>query len=199
MTDKHIKKITGFKVDKATEDELMDFSRYELVDIILAYREEYNELTRVHTKLNEKLQAKEQECERLNEELQDIEELYIANATLLNVRLELITELEEQLDQLKEQLEAYIMEAEEGKEINAELKAQLLDQEAETLKAGGIIHKLEQTLTEIKPILEFYANSKMGEEQPDKTYKIMLSGGYVMAYDPKPAREALQKISEVVG
>lgn len=57
--------------------------------------------------------------------------------------------------------------------------------------------KQNKTLAEIKPILEFYANSKMGEEQPDRTYKIMLSDGYVMAYDPKPARQALQKISEV--
>ncbi len=56
--------------------------------------------------------------------------------------------------------------------------------------------KYKQTLTEIKPILEFYANSKMGEEQPDGTYKVMLSRGYVMVYDPKPARQGLQKISE---
>ena len=55
--------------------------------------------------------------------------------------------------------------------------------------------KLKQTLNEIKPTLEFYANSKMGEEQPDKTYHIMLNGGYIMVYDPKPARQALQKIS----
>ena len=57
--------------------------------------------------------------------------------------------------------------------------------------------KLKQTLAEIKPILEFYANSNMGEEQPDKTYHIMLNGCYIMVYDPKPARQALQKISEV--
>ena len=57
--------------------------------------------------------------------------------------------------------------------------------------------KYEQTLAEIKPILEFYANSNMGEEQPDKTYHIMLNGSYIMVYDPKPARQALQKISEV--
>ena len=57
--------------------------------------------------------------------------------------------------------------------------------------------KLKQTLAEIKPILEFYANSNMGEEQPDKTYHIMLNGSYIMVYDPKPARQALQKISEV--
>ena len=59
------------------------------------------------------------------------------------------------------------------------------------------MNKAEQILNEIKPILEFYANSKIGEEQVDGTYKIMLSGGYVMAYDPTPARQALQKISEV--
>ena len=57
--------------------------------------------------------------------------------------------------------------------------------------------ELKQTLTEIKPILEFYANSNMGEEQPDKTYHIMLNGSYIMVYDPKPARQALQKICEV--
>ena len=57
--------------------------------------------------------------------------------------------------------------------------------------------KLKQTLAEIKTILEFYANSNMGEEQPDKTYHIMLNGSYIMVYDPKPARQALQKISEV--
>ena len=57
--------------------------------------------------------------------------------------------------------------------------------------------KLKQTLAEIKPILEFYANSNMGEEQPDKTYHIMVNGSYIMVYDPKPARQALQKISEV--
>ena len=59
------------------------------------------------------------------------------------------------------------------------------------------LRKLRKTLAEIKPILEFYANSKMGEEQPDRTYKIMLSNGYIMTYDPKPAREALSKINEV--
>lgn len=56
---------------------------------------------------------------------------------------------------------------------------------------------LKQTLAEIKPILKFYANSNMGEEQPDKTYKIILNGRYITVYDPKPARQALQKISEV--
>ena len=56
--------------------------------------------------------------------------------------------------------------------------------------------KLKQTLAEIKPILEFYANSNMEEEQPDRTYKFMLCGSYLTIYDPKPARQALQKIKE---
>lgn len=70
--------------------------------------------------------------------------------------------------------------------LEAKLKAK--EQECEELK---------QTLTEIKPILEFYANSNMGDEQPDRTYKIVLNGSYITVYDPKPARQALQKISEV--
>jgi hypothetical protein len=66
--------------------------------------------------------------------------------------------------------------------------------------------KLRQTLTEIKPILEFYANSTIGEEQEDGTFRIELSYKYGSSnmygapcyykYNPKPAKQALQKISE---
>lgn len=76
-------------------------------------------------------------------------------------------ELQEQLDQLKDELEAYKMEAEEGKEINAELKAEneelkkcyknnlaLLDkQETNTTKLINKVMKLEQALQEIKELL----------------------------------------------
>lgn len=41
-----------------------------------------------------------------------------------------------------------------------QLKAQLLDQEAETLKAGGIISLLEQTLAEIKEYLQPFKKKK---------------------------------------
>ena len=62
--------------------------------------------------------------------------------------------------------------------------------------------KLKQTLAEIKPVLELYANSKIGEAQPDGTYKIIVEdskvlGGMYITFDPKPAKQALQKISEV--
>lgn len=59
------------------------------------------------------------------------------------------------------------------------------------------INKLATCIEKIKPILELYANSKIGEEQLDGTYKIMLGDSYIMFYDPRPAREALRKISEV--
>ena len=63
-------------------------------------------------------------------------------------------ELQEQLDQLKEQLNAYKMETEEGKEINAELKAEndLFRTCHDNEQAKR--RKLEQTLTEIKEIAE---------------------------------------------
>ena len=60
--------------------------------------------------------------------------------------------------------------------------------------------KLKQTLIEIKPVLELYANSKIGEEQLDGTYKIIVEdskvlGDMYITFDPRPAKQALQKIS----
>ena len=56
--------------------------------------------------------------------------------------------------------------------------------------------RLKQTLAEIKDVLKFYANSKIGQQQEDGSYKILLNDSYITIYDPEPAREALQKISE---
>ena len=76
--------------------------------------------------LNKTIQAKEQECEELKgismKKCPKCGEVYLNSVGM---------EAFNQLDQLK---------------------AQLLDQEAETLKAGEIIHNLKQTLTEIKEI-----------------------------------------------
>ena len=53
-------------------------------------------------------------------------------------------------------------------------------------------------------ILEFYnANSKVGEKQEDGTYKIIVEnskalGSTYITFDPKPAKQALQKINEVI-
>ena len=76
------------------------------------------------------------------------------------------------LNQVLEQLNAYKMEAEEGKEINAELKAE----NEEWKKANDCIlttlnviaegnKKLRQTLAEIKEIAEKYKNLNFGEQQ----------------------------------
>jgi hypothetical protein len=97
-----------------------------------------------------------------------------------------ILRLEEEIDQLKAE--------------NEELKEQL---ELNTANAVVIdmaqrLFKLKQALKEIKEILNFYANSKIGEKRGNGTYKILLNGGCILNYDPKPAIEALKKISEVL-
>ena len=71
-------------------------------------------------KLLQLLQDKEQECEELKERLESFQKDY------------------SKLYQVVEN-KGYIKELDQ-------LKAQLLDQEAETLKAGGIIYALKQTL-----------------------------------------------------
>ena len=80
----------------------------------------------------------------------------------------------------------------DGKEKNLVIQAVELNERYDNLK---------QTLTEIKPILELYANSKVGEEQLDGTYKITVKNSSVLGdtyitFDPRPAKQALQKISE---
>jgi chromosome segregation ATPase len=143
--------------------------------------------------LGEQLKHKEQECE-------GFKELY--NYYAFDRRKpENITELKICINGVNEEL---IRLQQENEELTTKC-SQLEESFKET--ADGLLkiqyaladhcNKYSKTLAEIKPILEFYANSKIGEEQPDRTYKIMLSGGYIMVYDPKPAREALRKINEV--
>ena len=95
-------------------------------------------------------------------------------------------ELQEQLDQLKEQLNAYKMETEEGKEINAELKAEndLFRTCHDNEQAKR--RKLEQTLTEIKEIAE----------DADRKLFVTISDDYTEGYCWL-GRIILQKISEV--
>ena len=78
----------------------------------------------------------------------------------------------------------------DGKEKNLVIQAMELNERYDNLK---------QTLTEIKPILELYANSKVGEEQLDGTYKITVKNSSILGdtyitFDPRPAKQALQKI-----
>ena len=78
----------------------------------------------------------------------------------------------------------------DGKEKNLVIQAVELNERYDNLK---------QTLAEIKPILELYANSKIGEEQLDGTYKITVKNSSVLGdtyitFDPRPAKQALQKI-----
>lgn len=72
-------------------------------------------------------------------------------------------------------------------------------------------NRLYNCLQEAKEVLEYYANSTLGELQDDGTYKYFISEKQqptfhatgttypreILTYDPRPAKEALQKISEV--
>ena len=75
--------------------------------------------------------------------------------------LKIIRELEQKLKDKEQECEAYKMEAEEGKEINAELKAE--NEELKGVVDENFLHALEEqdradkyfkTLTEIKEIAE---------------------------------------------
>lgn len=55
----------------------------------------------------------------------------------------------------------------------------------------------EQKLEKIKPILEYYANSYIGEKQSDGRYKYNLDNENCILYDPRKAKEGLKIIDEV--
>ena len=107
---------------------------------------------------------------------------------------------------LREQLEAYKMEAEEGKEINAELKAEneelkkcyknnsaLLDfEETNTTKLVNKVMKLEQTLTEIKEIAE----TQQSWNECNMKFTETESEDDIFAYNWSALKQILQKISE---
>ena len=103
---------------------------------------------------------------------------------------------EKECEEFKKQVEVFTRQLEKAnKEVIAEKEKNATRRQKN--------EKLEQVVAKIKPILELYANSKVGEEQLDGTYKIfvedlkVLGGTYITYYDPRPAKQALQKISEV--
>ena len=102
---------------------------------------------------------------------------------------------EQECEEFKKQVEVFTRQLEKAnKEVITE-KEKNATQRQEN-------EKLEQVVTEIKPILELYANSKVGEEQLDGTYKITVKeskvlGDTYITFDPRPAKQALQKIREV--
>ena len=102
----------------------------------------------------------------------------------------------------------------DGKEKNLVVQAMELNErfeakEKECEELTSKCSQLKQTLAEIKPILEYYANSTIGYKTKDGIYRIELSYKYGYSnscgepcyyeYNPKPAKEALRKINEVQG
>ena len=124
--------------------------------------------------------------------------------------LSTIVDLQQQLDQLKVENE----ELKKWKEnvinlFDKTCRCKYLNEEStycsfynkECIAINQCLYKNQQTLTEIKPTLELYASSKIGEEQLDGTYKITVKNSSVLGdtyitFDPRPAKQALQKISE---
>lgn len=176
-------------------------------------QQECTEKTNTILALGDKLKCKEQECEELKDEILHLRKEGNKSCAYC---IDLI-EKEKQLDQAIAQREAFWAmyrtkhgdladKYEELKKCYKNNLALLDFEETNTTKLVNKVMKLEKTLTEIKPTLEFYANSTIGEEQEDGTYRIELSHKYGSSnmygapcyykYNPKLARQALQKIKE---
>ena len=139
---------------------LCDFKRKE---------QECEELRQYHNKCCEEFEKEKKEwLEKYNQVSRDFYSGKYCNA-----------EKCQQLDQLKEQLEAYKMEAEEGKEINAELKAERDSYIDKYFLESQKVLKLNKVLKEIKEIARVGAFYWKHYKEESKRYN-----------------EILQKISE---
>ena len=98
---------------------------------------------------------------------------------------------------IKELLGKLAQKDEECKRLKEEIKTNGFG--CFNIEISEQLDQFKQTLAEIKPILELYANSKIGEEQLDGTYKITVKNSSILGdtyitFDPRPAKQALQKI-----
>lgn len=177
------------------------------------------------------LKRKEQECEELKEKYLNLKEQNGSSIVQLNTTNEQLDQLKAENWNLKRELMQYEKDVKELNHFAMKLKQTLTEIKEiaeESMRAGRMLsggwlsqkiseaeesklkhcfsddcERYKKVLEEIKPILELYANSKIGEEQPDGTYKIVgkaigvMGGACIVYYDPRPAREGLKKISEV--
>ena len=168
--------------------ELANYEQMErdIEKIIEPYQTEIEaEAFSLPTAIESILERKEQECEQIRNAYEQCKESRLKAFNKAN--------------ELEEQLEAYKMEAEEGKEINAELKAENeeLKEEINSLVCSENCYKykqaekLKQTLTEIKEIAEKTLNMVDYKTYFKRDNKSLKQEGF------KAIDQILEKISEV--
>lgn len=224
MTDKQII-IEGVDVNSLYSDQIACMNRYEVANLfiktvekLVTKEQEYEELKKKIKKYGE---INEQETKDYAELKADFEQYKSSKQAsyeaiqakcneleLKNRKLEAENEklaeypklLEEQMKFNKSELELSLSsEIKRSEFLLKEFKK--ADKQRDNWREKA--RRLKQTLAEIKSILELYANSKIGEKQPNGTYKIVveaigaLGGTCIAYYDPRPAKQGLQKISEV--
>lgn len=208
MTDKQII-IDGVDVSGCTQydpDEVLNCNDYCLC----------KELPDCYYKL---WKRKEQECEKAKQNAQDTYDLWQALIESFNILQGEKIKLERECERLKDKLNCCFCNPHvELNDIEKQRKCvevtECFRRQFDQLKIENenLIETLgdeqirrreyEMTLAEIKPILEYYESSKIGEKQEDGSYKLEFTFSdvatpYCINYDPKPAREALRKINEV--
>ena len=109
---------------------------------------------------------------------------------------------EQECEELKEKVKKYGEINEQETKDYAELKAEndLFRTCHDNEQAKR--RKYEQTLIEIKEVLQFYNNTTIGTDKGNGIFEFevsndnILGGKFICCYDTNPAKKALQKISE---
>lgn len=140
----------------------------------------------------QQLKRKEKECEELKED----RERWKSN---FNDKVSVIEGLLKQFDQLKAENETY-KKMFEDKDVRLALIAVRTGERHLWFNKAK---RLEQTLTEIKEVLQFYNNITLGTYKGKGVFEFEVcnenTGKLIYYYDTNPAKQALQKIKECVG
>jgi septal ring factor EnvC (AmiA/AmiB activator) len=124
---------------------------------------------------------------------------YLECSTNHNCYYKQLKRKEQECEELKDKLRT---KARGWANVNDQILKEVDQIKADNEELTSKCSQLKQTLAEIKSILEYYENAKIGEKQEDGSYKLEftfsdIATPYCINYDPKPAREALRKINEV--
>lgn len=219
MTDKQINKFSDLTFTQLFGYDLVatfnnNSKIKELQEQVKRKEQEYEELRQYHNKYCEEFEKEKKEwLEKYNQVSRDFYNGKYCNKENCN----LLKAKEQECDMWKnltidngavalkyqQQLEAYKMEAEEGKEINAELKAENdeLKYKAEFFENYNAAHinkitKLEQTLTDIKEIADKAEEQCAIPENYFKRNNVSWKQHQLKGLTCK-FKQILQKISEV--
>ena len=154
--------------------------------------------------LQAELKRKEQECDRWKEQIK-FQNNFIDSLLKATNNSEWFDKsiLDDEASEIIEKIELDYEQLDQLKAKNKKVEEMWITQVEIGKNWYERFNKLKQTLTEIKEVLQFYNNTTIGIDKGNGKFEFevcndnVLGGKLIYCYNTNPAKQALQKISEV--